>query len=226
VAFQSSDDIITALMLVDALKRMLPNQYITLKIPYFPYARQDRVCNTGESHSLKVIADLIIASGVNKVAVHDAHSDVLLALFPAGMLHHIEQHVLLAPGIKEIIERDDKEKVALLAPDAGALKKTYKLAKTLGIQKVFRADKLRDTSTGKIIATIVHDHEDLEEYQHIIIADDICDGGRTFIELANAVRKDYTGKLSLSVTHGIFSAGIGKLTEVFDCVLMFNDLRG
>ena len=68
-----------------------------------------------------------------------------------------------------------------------------------------RADKKRDPSNGEITGTVVYS-EHLGS-QDVLIVDDICDGGRTFIELAKELRHLTTGRIYLYVTHGIFSKG-------------------
>lgn len=65
----NSDEILRMLFLVDAIRRMKPEVRLYLNVPYFPYARQDRVMQTGESHSLKVIADLINSCGFDSLGL-------------------------------------------------------------------------------------------------------------------------------------------------------------
>ena len=103
----------------------------------------------------------------------------------------------------------DKEAI-LVSPDAGANKKVFEFAKLHGYKRVVRADKVRDVSTGEILSTqVFSEHVGNADF---LMLDDICDGGRTFIELARELRKLTTGKIFLYVTHGIFSKG----GDVFD----------
>lgn len=112
-------------------------------------------------------------------------------------------------------------KFYLISPDAGSNKKIFDLAKSINYNdEIIRCDKLRDIPTGKIIETIVY-KDDLHGKDGIIV-DDICDGGRTFIELAKVLRKRNCGKLYLIVTHGIFSKGLEELNQYFDGVFCTN----
>ena len=77
--------------------------------------------------------------------------------------------------------------------------------------------------TGNIIRTELPTM-DLRGVEHIIIIDDICDGGRTFIELAKAIREITTLPIHLIVTHGIFSAGFKQLFEYFDGIYCTNSI--
>ena len=101
----------------------------------------------------------------------------------------------------------------LVSPDAGSLKKVSKVAREFNC-KMVRADKTRSVIDGSITGTVVYS-ESVGDKDFLII-DDICDGGRTFIELAKELRKLTTGKIKLYVTHGIFSKGLDVLTEHID----------
>lgn len=215
--FQNSDCIISMLLLVDAIRNINKDAKITLYIPYFPYARQDRVCAEGESFSLRVIANLIASCKFNKVLVQDMHSTVLDAFFEAGVLCNKEQHLIAQEYIK------DKKNFALVSPDAGATKKIYTLAKTLGVE-VIEAKKIRSVEDGKILATSI-DNSSFNKYNELVVVDDICDGGRTFIELAKVIRESFNGVLTLVVTHGIFSQGFGELNKYYNEIYFENDLR-
>lgn len=228
-AFRGSDDLIDVLLLNDAIRQEIAEPHIRLVMPYFPAARQDRVMNTGEPFAVRVMAQLINSCKFDEVEVWDPHSDVLAALFDPGVLKVRPQwdlwknmipHRYCEAGFDEA--GFDPNQVALVSPDAGALKKIYKLAKETGLA-VVEATKQRDVKTGQIVKTAV-DVQELLKYSCLYIVDDICDGGRTFIELANVIREGgFTGQLVLCVTHGIFSRGLGCL-EVFDNVYTINNM--
>lgn len=202
----SSDEIFALLLATDALRRDLQargcwNVPIHLQCPYLPYARQDRVMENGESLGIKVICDLINSLNFATVEVWDVHSDVALALLNNVHNYGPESFVQMIPVVKA--------DTVLVAPDAGAIKKVFKVAKGLGFEMV-RADKQRSTKDGSITGTTVYsDHIGINDF---LIVDDICDGGRTFTELAKQLRPLTSGKILLYVTHGIFSKGL----DVFD----------
>jgi ribose-phosphate pyrophosphokinase len=218
--FKNSNDLIDLLLLVDCVKSNMNFSKLTLNIPYFPYARQDRL-NSGESFSLRVIANLIKSCGFDKVVVVDPHSDVLAGMFPSGMLEIVTQEEVLV----ELIKNKGYKKFALIAPDAGASKKTQKIAMKLGGVSVIQANKIRNMETGKISGTAI-DSSEFGWYDNLIVCDDIIDGGATFIELGKIIRKEYSGGLHLVATHGIFSKGITVFDGIFDSVEVYNDMRG
>lgn len=218
VNYTSDQDFVDMLLVVNALRNMGVSD-LQLVIPYFPYARQDRVMVSGESLSLQVAVSFVKMCNFDRVFVQDPHSDVLQGMFEPGKLRVITQDKLLSTPI----QIKAKQNYALLSPDAGALKKVYKLAQTLNCD-VIEAGKVRDVKTGNIVRTKVDDF-DKSAYDTLVIVDDIIDGGRTFIELARVVRGlGYKGKLMLFATHGIFSQGKKVLEDVFDCVFVINDM--
>ena len=186
---------------VDALKRM-DVKLENLIIPYFPAARQDRVMIKGEPLSVKVYADIINAFKFKKVFVFDAHSEVTPALL--NNCEVITNHLFIQKVIQEI-----GNEVILISPDGGALKKIYKVSEFLGGVEVVECSKSRDVKTGKLKGFKAYTNN--LEGKDCLIVDDICDGGGTFIGLAEELKNKNAGKLYLAVSHGIFNKGFEEL---------------
>jgi len=210
----SGDDIMELLMLTDAVKRFWRGIEIKLLMPYVPYGRHDRVMVGGESFGLKVFCDLINTQGYSEVIVYDPHSDVTgalldnLAILPQEMfVDEVPLHV---------------EGTALVAPDAGALKKVFNVAKKCGFENVICAGKVRDVATGVITAVSFPSHQIQRGTRTFLIVDDICDGGRTFLELAKKIKENYDMPVHLYITHGIFSKGFKELREYIDHIYVVN----
>lgn len=199
--FHSSDDIIELLLFVDALHRA-ESVLSILRIPYFPFSRQDRVNLPGETLSIAVMAMLINGLDAKRVIITDPHSDVTPALIDRCDI--IPQHEVFKDYFPIMFG-----KTVLISPDGGALKKIYKLAEITQLE-VIECGKVRNVTTGAITGTRVP----VENLGHAccVIVDDICDGGRTFVELAKALRASNAGKIILMVTHGFFTQGL----QVFD----------
>lgn len=192
------------LVATDALKRMGVTK-ISLLLPYFPAARQDRVMVKGEALTVKVYADIINAAQYETVIILDPHSEVTPALLQRVQV--INNHSFVQKAIAKEID------YLLISPDGGALKKVYKLAQHLNGQTVIECSKMRDVKTGELSGFKVF-AEDLQG-KTCVLVDDICDGGGTFLGLAKALKAKNAGKLILVVTHGIFSKGLAELTTVF-----------
>ncbi|MBJ2123813.1 ribose-phosphate diphosphokinase [Flavobacterium sp. IB48] len=199
---------------VDALRRM-DVKIIDLFIPYFPAARQDRVMIPGEPLSVKVYADIINAMQLNKVFVFDAHSEVTPALLNNSTV--IPNYTF----IKEVLNKIG-ENVKLISPDGGALKKIYKVSEFLGGVEVVECSKSRDVKTGKLSGFKVY-NDDLQGMDCLIV-DDICDGGGTFVGLAEELKKKNAGKLYLAVSHGIFNKGF-EVLNCFDGIFTTNSFK-
>lgn len=197
----SFNDLGLLCLAVDALKRM-DVKLENLIIPYFPAARQDRVMVKGEPLSVKVYADIINALSFKKVIVFDAHSEVTPAVL--NNCEVVTNHKFIQKVIQEI-----GNEVLLISPDGGALKKIYKVSEFLGGVQVIECSKSRDVKTGKLTGFKVYT-DDLYG-KDCLIVDDICDGGGTFIGLAQELKNKNAGKLYLAVSHGIFSKGFDDL---------------
>jgi ribose-phosphate pyrophosphokinase len=171
-----------------------------LKLAYVPYARQDRVCHEGEACSIKVFADLINSLNFDLVIVCDVHSkatlDLLNNVSEIPQVNVIGKHEHLFTNYDYIV-----------CPDHGARNKTIDVANTLKKPVVF-ASKTRDQKTGKITSSLDFDYSEIPPNKSFLIVDDICDGGRTFIELEKLLRTLKPVTIDLYVTHGIFSKGL------------------
>jgi ribose-phosphate pyrophosphokinase len=203
--------------------RELRIKEIHLYVPYFVGARSDRKFVQGSTNYLKnVICPIINSQNFETVKVIDAHSDVL----EACLNNYIKEdnHRLVKFALPLIDNKDGAQKrVVLVSPDAGAYKKIFDVAQRFGIENVVTASKHRDIQTGKITHTEIPNIEQYGEDHKFVIVDDICDGGRTFTELAKEIRKHNTlSEIHLIVTHGIFSAGLKPLNQEFTSIFCTN----
>jgi ribose-phosphate pyrophosphokinase len=214
---KNTDDLMAILIAKDALELRGVKSF-DLIIPYIPYARQDRKCTEGESFSLKVFANLLNSANLDKVYCLDAHSDVAPALINNCINLPNTQYVEWAVAA---ITGTHTPELLLISPDAGSNKKANALYSDLKLFKgLIKCDKKRNLEDGSLSGFEVF-ADDLRG-QDCLIVDDICDGGGTFIGLAEELRSKNCGDLYLFVTHGIFSKGISILTDVFERVFTTN----
>lgn len=176
----------------------------TFVIPYFPFARHDRRNDTDDSSPVPWVLQLL--ESVDAVSI-DPHSDV------AGVLpHYAQREVVLEFSELGIFD----ENPVIVIPDAGAAKKAYSW-----IPKGFdyiQALKTRDPATGALSGFQVIDVMGTVTGRSVVIIDDICDGGGTFIGLANELKKMGAGSLRLGVTHGLFTKGVAVLLDHFSSI--------
>lgn len=207
----SGDDMMELLAVTSAVKQCNPSR-IRLFMPYFPGARQDRQ-EEGYAFTVKVYADLINAQEYDQVTILDPHSPVTPALLDRVRVldpaYYIRQFLL---------QRDweDGPLAGLICPDSGAERRTLNLAAALQCENVVFARKHRNVRTGELSGFQL---DPLPVAGTYLLADDICDGGGTFLGLQNEFRKDPNGHgLLLWVTHGIFSKGLVDLGGAFDLI--------
>jgi ribose-phosphate pyrophosphokinase len=188
-------------------------------------ARSDRKFSEGSVNYLKqVICPIINAQNFNTVLVLDPHSDVLEACL--NNYQKLDNHTVVKHALTDIDNKNGaQERIVLVSPDAGAYKKIFDVAQKFDITNVVTAMKHRDIKTGKITHTEIPDITKYGENHKFVIVDDICDGGRTFIELAKEIRKHNTiSDIYLIVTHGIFSAGFEELGRHFTKIYTTNSV--
>lgn len=200
---------------------------INLYIPYCIGARSDRKFSEGGFNYVKtVIAPIINSQGYSWVKVLDPHSDVLEACI--NNFSKVNNFALVKDALTKIDNRDGaQDRIVLVSPDAGAYKKVFDVAKEFNIDNIVTATKVRDLKTGQILKTEVPNlpvSVKEEEFKYVIV-DDICDGGRTFIELAKAIKEIRpNAEIYLVVTHGIFSGGFDELREYFNGIYTTNSI--
>lgn len=188
-----------------------------LHIPYLMGARWDRVMEDEkgslrmlESFDLKVVADIINSLKANVVVLYDPHSDVASAL--------INNCKIISN--KNLVISYEKEDAVLIIPDAGAAKKANKYFKwNSNLKDSIQCVKHRD-SEGKITLKVLEPEKCTS--RNCVIVDDLCDGGRTFIAIAQQIKPLH---LTLIVTHGIFSAGLKGLAEEFQEIITSNSYQ-
>lgn len=212
-----TSDIMLLLLTVNALRHQGIND-IQLEILYLPYARQDRVCAAGEAFSLEVIIQLIDSIKFSAIELHDVHNyEKTKALFKNNTrlvnltpMHQFHDN----PRLDHLLHGG----MLLCAPDEGALSRIAEFEAHYDCPKPISLTKIRNPDTGKITGMTLNPHDhDLSKFD-VLIIDDICDGGQTFIDAAYLLREKGVKNLYLYVTHGIFSKGLENLLNYFEHV--------
>lgn len=210
----SAVDQMALVMTVNAIRQISPAVEITCFMPFVPYGRQDSVFVPGEANGMMAWAGLVNSLRFKTVFVLDPHSNAFAFLDRCSCIDIVElMEYLDARTDYSFIKEAFSEGAILVSPDAGANKKSLKLCKEFGIKDMVRADKAREPSTGKILETIVYG--DVRGKDCVII-DDIADGGATFIYLAKELKAKGANKVTLFVTHGLFTKGLGVFEGVID----------
>ena len=216
-AIQNSNDLMDLLLLKNALDNAYEESVrINLEVPYLPYARQDRVCAPGQAFSLKLMAELLESLNFENLVIWDCHSDKGLELTGAQNVKPLE----IIKSSDELTQLLQSDETVLVCPDKGALSRCEDIKQGLHLTGMVRCEKRRDPATGKITHTEVL-CDDLTG-KCAVITDDICDGGFTFIKIAEQLRAKNVDRVVLFVTHGIFSKGLDVFDGLIDQIYTTN----
>ena len=205
---KNSTDLVSLLLYEDAIAQLAPAARHVLRLPYLPYARADRRFVYGDCSGLEVLIDIICTATFNEIQVLDVHN--LKAIKSKRIISVSPSHIIR----KAVTAFGDSchNNVAILFPDAGASKR---YGMDLGAVQYLYATKKRHPATGVFEGFEVPDPTKFDS-NSVLIVDDICDGGGTFLGIAEELRRrGFAGRLGLYVTHGIFSKGTDILRRHF-----------
>lgn len=199
----SPEELLEVALVGNAARHAFPHADRRLICPYLPYARQDRVCFMGEAFALEVVAQLL-RDNFDLRIVWDVHSAVAQHLIP----------FLISQPASDFASKInvDSNTTVVVAPDTGAHERALGVAEALHC-RLAQATKKRNSDNGLLA---IPEIEGDVEGATVLMVDDICDGGRTFINLAHVLRQRGVARVELYVTHGIFSNGFDDLRKVID----------
>lgn len=212
----STSDLMLLILVVETIRKDGYRGKLEVVLPYMPYQQADRDFSLGECFSLQTVCKMLNTLDVDRFFIFDPHSDVSPALLHKTTVLDNSSYiheVLMNIRSKQSVTLEDT--LCILSPDAGAYKKIGKLCSKLDWRgELVAANKFRSISTGSI-ESLELSKQDFEG-KDVLIIDDICIGGRTFIELAKKLREKNVGKIYLAISHGVFSNGFRDLNEHFE----------
>lgn len=190
------------LMDIASLAQLFSNRKKFLDIPYLPFGRQDKEVSNTSTFNLHAFATLINSLEFNVVSSLDVHNPELTT----HLINNFTNQDVW--GFHDSVLTDFKPNL-ILYPDEGAYSRYY-----FGNIPQMVCKKSRDPLTGNI-TNIEIPIEYLPMDTKILLVDDICDGGATFISIAKQINElNKNNELALAVTHGIFSKGTTPLINV------------
>ncbi len=208
-----NDNLIEMFLLQDAVRR-LGAKTVTLVIPYFGYARQDRVFKPGEPESAKVMCRHL-GMDCDGVVTIDIHKEAVLDYFDCR-----HRDLKAAPVIADYFA--DKKIDLVLSPDIGAAGR----AKDVGTRMGVPYDHLEKTRLSGVDVKIAPAQFDATG-KNVLIVDDMISTGGTIVAAASALREAGAQSVSVACTHGVFvNNAIEKLTgSALSTVLCCNTLE-
>ena len=212
----TNDILMETILLIDACRRSSVKS-ITLIMPLYPYSRQDRKDSSRVPISASIVARMLETAGVNRVVCMDLHSPQIQGFFKCSVdnLYSIKLVQRKLNNLYYINDPKIRQNYILIAPDAGAVKRTFKFASIMGM-KTCLMHKERDYSKPGIISKnlMISECKNFKGYTAIIV-DDMIDSGGTFIKacetLINKGFKDVIGVIS----HGYFTGD--ALIKIMNC---------
>lgn len=216
-----NDNVMELLLLVDACRRAHAAQ-ITVVIPYFGYARADRLVEKREALSSKLVANLITKAGADRVVLMDIHSPQSCGFFDIPL-----DHVYGSGPLVEYLQSlaiDDPNDFVIVSPDVGGVARARAVAKILNDSPLAIIDKRR---SGHNVAEVMHLVGDVEGKTAVIV-DDMIDTAGTICAGSRLVRRNGAKAVYAMATHALFSGpAVERLSEpgVFERVIVTNTLE-
>ncbi len=207
-----SDNLMELLLTVDAAKRASA-AYITVVIPYFGYARQDRKDRPRVPISAKLVAELIQIAGANRLMTMDLHADQLQGFFDIPV-DHLQGEVVFKPYIDELC----LDELTFASPDVGGVKRARAYAKLFNARLVI-CDKHREKANEIAGMTVIGDVEGA----NVIIVDDLVDTAGTMCKAAEILMEKGAKSVRALCTHPVLSGNAyenierSKLVEMIVC---------
>jgi ribose-phosphate pyrophosphokinase len=200
-----NDHVIETILYLDAFRRASVNS-VTLVMPYYPYARQERMSQGRESISARVMADLLQSQNVSRVIYVDIHAPAIQGFF------HVPVDPLSAvPILSAYFRNPEFYNGIIVSPDVGRAKVAGKYAELTGLPLAM-IHKRRDSFTETRVTHLVGD---IRGRQPIII-DDIMAGGSILNELDALYENGAEGKAYLAITHPVLLPKALKMIEEDD----------
>ena len=198
--FENNEELVYLMMLVQHYKEVAHSDakfYLT--VPYVPNARQDRVHGARDVFTLKYFCNMINSLEFDEVKIFDVHSNVTPAL-----LNRVRQDTRVVSIIYKAIKKYNPD--VLFFPDEGSCKRYSEMLKNfygeieMAMPAIAYANKDRDWNTGKIKGLIVQNGEIVKD-KNVLIIDDICSKGTTFIYSAKALKELGAKEINLYISH-------------------------
>jgi len=186
------------LLMVDALKRASAKR-ITVVLPYYGYARQDKKHRGREPISARLMADLFKTAGANRLMSVDLHADQIQGYFDGPVDHLVALPILS----KYVRKKYGKEQLAVVSPDAGRIKVAEQWSKRLGGAPLAFIHKTRDiTRPNEVVANRVVGEV---RGRSCILVDDMIDTAGTITKAADALLAAGAADVIIAATHAILS---------------------
>lgn len=201
-----AENLLELLIMLDAFKRSSAKR-ITVVMPYYGYARQDKKDEPRTPITAKLVADLITTAGADRILSMDLHAEQIQGFFNLPF-----DHLYAAPVIIEHLmsQKFDLSELVIVSPDPGRAKRARGIAKRIGNIPIAIVDKRRPLPNQSEVMNIVGDIKN----KIVILIDDIIDTGGTITGAAKAIVEQGAKRVFSYITHPLLSGDcINKIDE-------------
>ncbi len=189
-----NESLMELLIMVDAARRASADR-ITAVIPYYAYARQDRKDQPRVPITAKLVANLLVASGVNRLLAMDLHCQQIQGFFDIPV-----DHLTATPVIVKALREQDTSNMVIVAPDTGGVKTAYSYSQMLGCGLAIAAKQrknARDVETIDIVGDIAG--------KDAVLIDDLVTTAGTLCGAAQLLKKHGARSIRAAVTHSLLT---------------------
>ncbi|WP_370618045.1 ribose-phosphate diphosphokinase [Mumia sp. Pv 4-285] len=193
-----NEAIMEQLLMVDALKRASAKR-ITVIQPFYGYARQDKKHRGREPISARLMADLFLTAGADRLMVVDLHTAQIQGFFDGPVDHLMAMPILT----DHVLERYGDKRLAVVSPDAGRIKVAENWAEKLGgvplafIHKTRDIDRPNESVANRVVGEIAG--------RTCVLVDDLIDTGGTIVQACEALMEAGAADVIIAATHAVFS---------------------
>jgi ribose-phosphate pyrophosphokinase len=191
-----NDRIMEQLITIDALNRASARR-ITAVMPFFGYSRQDKKVRPREPITARLVGDLFMTAGADRLVSVDLHTGQL-----QGVIHKPFDSLTALPIITEYLSERLDGPTTVLSPDAGGVKRAERYARFLDASVAF-VYKRRDPAQHNVSEAL--EMAGSVSGRHVVIVDDIIDTAGTVTNAAEMVRHQGAASVRIAATHGVFS---------------------
>lgn len=199
---QPNDNLVELLLMIDAAKRASAH-YITVVVPYFGLARQDRKDKPRVAIGAKLIANLLTAAGAHRIMTMDLHAAQIQGFFDIPV-DHLDASVIFVPHIKSL----NLPNLTIASPDMGGSYRARTFAKFFNAEVVI-CDKQRKRANEIESMSIIGDVKGRD----VVLIDDICDTARTLAKAAELIMSKKATSVRAVCTHPVLSGDAYRTIE-------------
>ena len=203
-----NDNLMETLIMIDACRRSAAKS-ITLIMPCYPYARQDKKDESRAPISAKLVANMLTMAGIDRLIVMDLHASQIQGFFdiPVDNIYSVNllKSYLEKKVFKDLSTEERQSQFILVSPDAGATKRTLKFSKFLNLNMAIMHKERNYKKKNTVEKTVLICEGDSVVGKTAIICDDMCDTAGTLVKAAETLMEHGAKDVICAITHGIFS---------------------